>query len=142
MAKKTILKKSKVAAQLKKNLQNVSLNRPIPQTPTKRHLATKTVKISFQVSCSVFAGVYTEYLIKFVAGVEVDIMVQNCYMYADSILCNLLLLFFKGDLGEVLDPGNVKDTLQFWVLLIVANNAAVGIVTSLFLKNLNRCLKD
>ena len=44
-----------------------------------------------------FAGVYNEYLIKHVAGNEVHIMVQNIYMYLDSILCNLIVLGMKGD---------------------------------------------
>ena len=42
--------------------------------------------------CSVFAGVYNEYIIKNVAGEDVDIMLQNVFMYLDSILCNLLFL--------------------------------------------------
>ena len=36
---------------------------------------------NFQVCCSVFAGVYNEYIIKNIAGQDVDIMLQNVYMY-------------------------------------------------------------
>ena len=41
--------------------------------------------------CSVFAGVYNEYIIKG-AGVDIQIMIQNVFMYHDSILCNVTLL--------------------------------------------------
>jgi len=44
-----------------------------------------------QVLCSVFAGVYNEYLIKG-KGADIDIMIQNVFMYLDSIACNVLLL--------------------------------------------------
>ena len=43
-----------------------------------------------------FAGVYNEHLIKNVAGEEVHIMVQNVFMYLDSILCNLGVMLVKG----------------------------------------------
>ena len=49
-----------------------------------------------QICCSVFAGVYNEHLIKNVAGEEVHIMVQNVFMYLDSILCNLGVMLVKG----------------------------------------------
>ena len=42
---------------------------------------------------------YNEYLIKHVAGSDVHIMVQNVYMYLDSILCNIIVLGVKGDLA-------------------------------------------
>ncbi len=45
-----------------------------------------------------FASVYNEYLIKRVAGAEVDIMVQNVFMYLNSIICNVIVLVMKGDL--------------------------------------------
>ena len=91
-----------------------------------------------------FAGVYNEYIIKRVAGDKVDIMLQNAYMYIDSIFCNLVLI-----LGHNLimrHPANVIDVsaeanlfdltwlFQGFVIVIVVNNAFIGIVTSLFLK--------
>lgn len=47
--------------------------------------------ILVQVLCSCLAGVYNEYLLKRGQGVNVNVYVQNIYMYADSIICNLLL---------------------------------------------------
>lgn len=44
-----------------------------------------------QILCSCLAGVYNEYLLKKGQGVNVNIYVQNIYMYTDSILCNILL---------------------------------------------------
>ena len=50
--------------------------------------------ILIQVLCSVFAGVYNEYIIKG-AGADIHIMVQNVFMYLDSIVCNIALLSVK-----------------------------------------------
>ena len=91
--------------------------------------------------CSVFAGVYNEYIIKNIAGEEVDIMIQNVYMYLDSILCNILILTYKSELTISFTPGSLTNILQFFVIAIIINNSLVGIVTSLFLKNLNSILK-
>ena len=41
-----------------------------------------------------FAGVYNEYIIKG-AGADIHIMIQNVFMYLDSILCNIALLSVK-----------------------------------------------
>nr|XP_045622556.1 UDP-galactose transporter senju-like isoform X2 [Procambarus clarkii] len=50
-----------------------------------------------QVFCSCLAGVYNEKLLKD-TGVEVHIMVQNVFMYIDSIICNAVILLFRGEL--------------------------------------------
>ena len=50
--------------------------------------------ICLQVLCSVCAGVYNEYLIKG-EGADIHIMIQNVFMYLDSILCNVILLGVK-----------------------------------------------
>ena len=55
---------------------------------------TGCVFILVQVLCSVVAGVYNEYLIKS-DGADIHIMIQNVFMYLDSILCNALLLGAK-----------------------------------------------
>ena len=52
------------------------------------------VFILVQVLCSVVAGVYNEYLIKS-DGADIHIMIQNVFMYLDSIFCNALLLGAK-----------------------------------------------
>ncbi|XP_061174609.1 UDP-galactose transporter senju-like [Saccostrea echinata] len=96
--------------------------------------------ILVQVFSSCFAGVYNEYLLKD-KGVDVHIMLQNVFMYLDSIFCNALVLGFKGEFISALEPGNIAAIMQPGVLIIVVNNAAIGIVTSLFLRNLNSILK-
>ena len=57
-----------------------------------------------QVLCSVVAGVYNEYLIKS-DGADIHIMIQNVFMYLDSIFCNALLLGakVKTTLGNIFD---------------------------------------
>ena len=53
--------------------------------------------IFLQVCCSVFAGVYNEKLLK--SHEQMDIMLQNTFMYLDSIICNALVLGARGDLA-------------------------------------------
>ena len=97
-----------------------------------------------------FAGVYNEYIIKHVAGDKVDIMLQNAYMYIDSIFCNLILIFgynfFSHQDTGGLYPGDtifdLMSLLQGFVIAIALNNALIGIVTSLFLKIFNSILKS
>ncbi|KAK3092490.1 hypothetical protein FSP39_003517, partial [Pinctada imbricata] len=96
--------------------------------------------IFLQVLSSCFAGVYNEYLLKD-KGVGIHIMLQNTFMYVDSIVCNLIVLLGKGSLLSSFSAKDLEQITQPQVLLIVINNAAIGIVTSLFLRNLNSILK-
>ncbi|KXJ17474.1 UDP-galactose transporter senju [Exaiptasia diaphana] len=98
------------------------------------------VLIMVQVFCSCFAGVYNEYLLKGRSG-EAPLMIQNVFMYIDSILCNLLLLTYRGTLQEAFTSQSINSILTVNVVSIIFNNAAIGIVTSLFLKKLNSILK-
>ncbi|KPI92815.1 PREDICTED: CMP-sialic acid transporter 1 [Papilio xuthus] len=96
------------------------------------------LSINFQNFCSCLAGTYNEYLLK-TKGSNVDIFLQNVFMYLDSVICNLFILMYKGELGNIFrDMESLKDTT---VVLITVNSAIVGIVTSFFLKNLNSILK-
>lgn len=54
-------------------------------------LFTSLLLMLTQILCSCLAGVYNEYLLKKGQGVNVNVYVQNIYMYTDSIICNLLL---------------------------------------------------
>lgn len=54
-------------------------------------LFTSILLMLVQILCSCLAGVYNEYLLKKGQGVNVNVYVQNIYMYADSIICNLFL---------------------------------------------------
>ena len=58
------------------------------------HLVIGSFLVLSQILCSVFAGVYTEFIIKSKEA-DVHIMMQNVFMYLDSILCNILLLSLK-----------------------------------------------
>lgn len=96
-----------------------------------------------QTLCSCVAGVYNEHLLKG-RGHGVHILVQNVFMYLDSILCNVLVLIFWPSPATV--DTNMTDLLQTIlqrpiVLLIICNSAAVGIVTSFFLMALDSILK-
>ena len=120
---------------------------------------TGCVFILVQVLCSVLAGVYNEYLIKS-EGADIDIMIQNVFMYLDSIFCNALLLgakvkttfmtdsgcvvdvqYFQGDLISAFSATSLSSLTNPLVLTLIINNAVLGIVTSLFLKKLNSILK-
>ncbi|XP_037778487.1 UDP-galactose transporter senju-like [Penaeus monodon] len=96
--------------------------------------------VLLQVLCSCLAGVYNEKLLKDI-GAEVHIMVQNVFMYIDSILCNAAVLLMRGELGSAFTVTALSQIWQPAVVVIIINNAAVGIVTSFFLRNLNSILK-
>lgn len=112
-----------------------------------KYINTSLLLILVQVFSSCFAGVYNEYLLKEKDN-NVDIMLQNAFMYTDSIICNVMLLQFyvpsnqaSGGLFEALSFTALSSVFQFKVMLIMLNNALIGIVTSLFLRSLNSILK-
>ncbi|XP_066933113.1 UDP-galactose transporter senju-like [Clytia hemisphaerica] len=96
--------------------------------------------ILVQIFCSCFAGVYNEYLLK---GNKEDVpfMLQNVFMYMDSIVCNAIVLAYTGKLMGAFTPDAMQTILQPKVILIIINNAAIGIVTAMFLRSLNSILK-
>ncbi|CAG5121416.1 unnamed protein product [Candidula unifasciata] len=96
--------------------------------------------IMLQVFSSCFAGVYNEFLLKD-TGADVHIMMANVFMYINSIVCNILLLAVRGQLSEAFIFSNMESIMKPRVLAIIINNAAIGIVTSLFLRSLNSILK-
>lgn len=98
------------------------------------------ILILVQVFCSCFAGVYNEYLLKGKGG-EVPFMVQNFFMYLDSIVSNFAVLWFNGTLSDAFTRESIASISQGKVLAIVFNNAAIGITTAMFLRQLNSILK-
>jgi hypothetical protein len=84
--------------------------------------------------------VYNEYLLKG-DGAKVNIYVQNVFMYVDSIVCNAGILLCQGNLFGAFTRDSLASVFQFKVVIIMFNNAAIGIITSFFLKNLNSILK-
>lgn len=104
------------------------------------NLSFSAVLILVQTVCSCLAGVYNEYLLKS-KGSDINIYVQNVFMYLDSIVCNLLILMFRGELSAVVTKDHLLEVFRFEVLVIMINNAAIGIITSFFLKYMNSILK-
>lgn len=98
------------------------------------------ILIVIQNFCSCLAGTYNEYLLK-TQGADIDIFLQNVFMYLDSIFCNFLVILFRGQIFEVVNDESIESLRNIFVILIIFNNAIVGIVTSFFLKNLNSILK-
>ncbi|XP_055857954.1 UDP-galactose transporter senju [Episyrphus balteatus] len=103
-------------------------------------LSISAVWILVQTICSCLAGVYNEYLLKD-KGAEVNIFVQNVFMYFDSIACNAAILILRGELLDAFTLTNIQSVFRFSVIAIIINNAAIGIVTSFFLKYMNSILK-
>ncbi|XP_049867900.1 UDP-galactose transporter senju [Pectinophora gossypiella] len=123
-----------------KNFDAASVNN---STPEDKGLWSQVfniyfLSINFQNFCSCLAGTYNEYLLK-TTGSNVDIFLQNVFMYLDSVLCNFVILMIKGEVYTIFN--DFKSLANIFVILITINSAVVGIVTSFFLKNLNSILK-
>lgn len=103
-------------------------------------LGLNAMFLLIQIVCSCLAGVYNEYLLK-KQGANLNIFVQNVFMYLDSIVCNLLILILNGNMANAFLYENIIKVFHYKVLAIMLNNAFVGIVTSFFLKTLNSILK-
>jgi len=101
---------------------------------------TGFIFIFLQIFCSCFAGVYNEYLLK-AGGKEGNLWFQNCCMYIDSILCNLVALIAGGNALWAFSGESLIQIFNHKVIAIILTNTAIGIVTALFLKNLNSILK-
>jgi len=84
-------------------------------------------------------GLYNELLLKDRAGVPTHL--QNAYMYASSVLCNLLVLLFEGRLGEAVARDNLSALCTPTLLAVVAIMSSVGVVTGFFLRHLDSVLK-
>ena len=99
--------------------------------------------ITFVISktvASVFAGVYNEFLIKERGG-NIDIMLQNVFLYIHSIFWNVLVLLFKGDLVGAFSPSALSSIWQPLVLAVILNITLHGVLVSFFLQRLNSILK-
>ncbi|CAD7078934.1 unnamed protein product [Hermetia illucens] len=70
------------------------------------------VFIIAQTICSCLAGVYNEYLLKD-KGAEVNIFIQNVFMYLDSIICNVLILVLQGGVVNAFTVTSLKSVFQF-----------------------------
>lgn len=61
--------------------------------------------------CSCFAGVYNEFLLKG-EGAQVNIFVQNVFMYIDSIICNAGVLLVQGTFSEAFQPSALAEMVN------------------------------
>ncbi|KAG8183645.1 hypothetical protein JTE90_005632 [Oedothorax gibbosus] len=113
-----------------------------PSTPSSSHSAPYFyfILILVQVFCSCIAGVYNEYLLKDV-GADCHLMLQNVFMYVDSIICNLFVLLLNGEAMTAFSSESFKTVGRPLVIAVIINGSACGIITSVFLKNLNSILK-
>lgn len=112
-----------------------------PSLDVEKFLNFGILFVFIQMCCSCFAGVYNEYLLK-KKDSTADIYIQNIYMYLDSIAFNLLALFIVDkDPFAAFSEESLSKLCDYRIILIMLNSAAVGIITSFFLKNFNSILK-
>lgn len=103
-------------------------------------LSINAVFILIQTICSCLAGVYNEYLLKN-NGQDINIYIQNVFMYLDSILCNMLIMLVQGNILSAFTLENLTEIFRPRVFIIMVNSCAIGIITSFFLKYMNSILK-
>ncbi|KAI9922749.1 hypothetical protein PsorP6_002684 [Peronosclerospora sorghi] len=95
-----------------------------------------------QILSSTFAGVYNEVLLKKQASIPTNL--QNVFMYIDSIVCTLAMLTLglsEQTAREALTTANFIVLLSPYVLPMVLIMSGIGVVTSLFLKQLDSIRK-
>ncbi|CAK9301623.1 unnamed protein product [Gordionus sp. m RMFG-2023] len=82
---------------------------------------------------------------------EVPIMIQNVYMYLDSVICNYLYSIFSaiytGTTSGIMTthhPSNLINVIasDMTLIFIIINGAGIGLITSFFLKYLDSILKN
>lgn len=108
--------------------ENINEQKTVKNT-TGFDLSISAVFILIQTICSCLAGVYNEYLLKD-KGSDVNIYIQNVFMYLDSIVCNIFVLMMQGNLSGAFQIESLQSIFRFNVILIMINNAAIGIITS------------
>lgn len=57
------------------------------------------------------------------------------------MICNIAILLISGSLFNAFTTQALESILQTKVIILMINNAGIGIITSLFLKHLNSILK-
>lgn len=112
-----------------------------PQLGMERFLNYRILFVFVQTCCSCFAGVYNEYLLK-KKGSTADIYLQNIFMYLDSIVFNVLVLFvLDRDPAAAFSAASLSKLGDYRIILIMVISALVGIITSFFLQKFNSILK-
>nr|CAD7568459.1 unnamed protein product [Timema californicum] len=83
-------------------------------SPWEFRLSVNALLILVQTICSCCAGVFNEYLLKG-EGANVNIYIQNMFMYINSIVCNAGILLIKGDLYDAFTPEALSSVFAFKV---------------------------
>ncbi|XP_071834505.1 UDP-galactose transporter senju-like [Apostichopus japonicus] len=99
------------------------------------------VFLLLQSCMALFAGIYTEYLLKGKKE-DVNIWIQNIYMYVHSIFWNFVFAVVAANFLDDHFWKTEESIFQPKVLAIVFNYLCFGIVTSIFLKMLNSIVKS
>ncbi|KAJ9471203.1 CMP-sialic acid transporter 2 [Diplonema papillatum] len=101
--------------------------------------------IALQIMCGVFSSVFNEVLLKEKGSSSIN--VQNIFMYTHSLVLNVVWLAVAPDsmrketLWHALEWEQVRVMLHPWLLPIVLILAAIGVVTSIFIKHLDSVRK-
>lgn len=139
-----------IPATTEKTLVNVTSE----ETTVKNHKVESTylnwLTLLLQIFCSCLAGVYNEYLLKDSStSKNAGIILQNIFMYIDSILCNIIAFkVFPYLFGTSKEPDKTfAETLhnllnKSVVICVIIVSALCGLVTSWFLKDFNSILKN
>jgi uncharacterized membrane protein YidH (DUF202 family) len=107
------------------------------------------VLVFVQIITSSYACARNEYLLKEGAA-NVDLMLQNVFLYANSIMWNVLFLIYyvmSSDtviigLSDIFSFRAIGHVITIKVFVLIANNAALGIVTGMFLLRLNSVVRQ
>lgn len=132
-------------------VSNTTTHAKINPTSYAHSFISSILLILIQLFCSCFAGVYNEYLLKDSSTAkDADVILQNMFMYFDSIICNaifFILSFERSNNADKQDEDiSVFVRLQHLfaspvVCVLILNNALSGLVASFFLKSLNSIIK-
>lgn len=123
--------------------------RPFDKLGPLLHFIALTSLLLVQLFCSCFAGVYNEYLLKDSSTANnADVVLQNIFMYVDSLFCNLIVYNIASSSERNKSTqmkGGFESAISLLgnqlVFILILNNAISGQVASLFLKSLNSILK-
>ena len=120
------------------------LDTHISNSSKEEHIEVSAYLMVFaQILCSCFAGVYNEYLLKGTNEEKgsdkkpLDLMIQNMFMYSNSMIFNLVIILCVSQVSEI--PRFLSHVIfaEPKMAFVLFNTTFLGLMTSLFLKNLD-----
>ena len=102
------------------------------------HVLLPYVGVLTQILLSCFAGVYNEYLLKGTNQLKaLDLMIQNMFMYLNSLILNFSIILMVSQVSQI--PRFISHVIfaEPKLLFVLINTTFLGLMTSLFLKNLD-----